>query len=63
MILIRDKKKKRLSHRQLKEKFQVSLGAVSNILKRKHEYTHDYEANCSKKLKRKFKDEITSVSK
>jgi len=37
MNLIRDKENG-LSHRQLKEKFQVSLGAVSNILKRKNEY-------------------------
>ena len=27
-----------LSHRELRDKFQVSVGAVSNILKRKNEY-------------------------
>ncbi len=28
-----------LSHRELSQKFKVSVGAVSNILKRKSEYT------------------------
>ncbi len=37
MNLIRDKENG-LSHRQLKEKFQVPLGAISNILKSKNEY-------------------------
>ncbi|CAF4555308.1 unnamed protein product, partial [Rotaria sp. Silwood2] len=60
MNLIGDKENG-LSHRQLKEKFQVSLGAVSNILKRKNEYTHDYETNCNKKLKRKLKDDTSQV--
>ncbi len=32
-----------LSYRQLSDKFQVSLGAVSNILKRKLEYADDYK--------------------
>ncbi len=39
-----------LSYRQLCDKFQVSPGAVSNILKRKLEYTDDYELNRNKKL-------------
>jgi hypothetical protein len=34
-----------LSHRLLCEKFNISIGAVSNILKRKLEYTDDYESN------------------
>lgn len=34
-----------LSHRVLSEKFHISIGAVSNILKRKLEYTNDYELN------------------
>ena len=39
-----DKRKGRgLSHRQLSDRFQMSLSAMSNILKRKSEYAHDYE--------------------
>jgi transposase len=34
-----------LSHRALGEKFNVSIGAVSNILKRKSEYIDDYQSN------------------
>jgi len=39
-------------HRQLRlsDEFQISIGAVSNILKRKLEYTDDYELNKNKKL-------------
>ena len=44
--------------RQLSDKFQITLGAVSNILKRKLEYTDDYELNRNKKLKRKFKNDL-----
>ena len=51
-------KERGLSYRELKDKFQVSLGAVSNILKRKHEYLDDYESNQNKKFKRKLKDEL-----
>ncbi|CAF4314202.1 unnamed protein product, partial [Rotaria magnacalcarata] len=47
------------SHRQLSEKFNISLGAVSNILKRKGEYTNDYETNRNKKLKRKLKSDTS----
>ena len=47
-----------LSHRVLSEKFHISIGAVSNILKRKLEYTNDYELNRNKKLKRKSKNEF-----
>ena len=32
-----------LSHRVLSDKFNVSIGAVSNILKRKLEYASDYQ--------------------
>src|SRR4051812_19648113 len=46
------------SYRDLKEKFHVSLGSISNILKRKHEYVNDYECNHNKKLKRKMKNNI-----
>jgi hypothetical protein len=44
-----------LSHRELSGRFHISVGAVSNILKRKLEYTNDYETNRNKKLKRKIK--------
>jgi hypothetical protein len=40
-----------LSYKKLKEKFQIFLGCVSNILKRKHEYVTDYVCNHNKKLK------------
>ncbi|CAF1013162.1 unnamed protein product [Adineta ricciae] len=40
------------SHRELSDTFQISVGAVSNILKRKAEYTNDYETNRNKKVKR-----------
>ena len=56
MNLIKEKERG-LSHRQFSDRFQISVGAVSNILKRKFEYTNDYETNRNKKLKRKFKDE------
>ena len=39
--LIRDKECE-LSHRELKDRFQLSVGAIS-ILKRKHEYISDYK--------------------
>lgn len=55
--LIKDKENG-LTHRELKDKFQISVGAVSNILKRKHEYLDDYESNQNKKLKRKQKDDL-----
>ena len=41
-----------LSYGQISDKFQISVGAVSNISKRKLEYTDDYELNRNKKLKR-----------
>ena len=34
------------SYGELKDKFQVSLGAVSNILKRKHEYLNVGVGSC-----------------
>ncbi|CAF2849584.1 unnamed protein product [Rotaria sp. Silwood2] len=47
-----------LSYRQLSDKFQILVGVVSNISKRKLEYTDDYELNRNKKLKGKFKNEL-----
>ncbi len=52
--LIKDKERG-LSHRVLSDKFKLSIGAVSNVLKRKYEYTNDYETNQNKKVKRKLK--------
>ena len=34
-----------LSQRKLSDKYKISLGLVSNILKRKKEYLNDYETN------------------
>ena len=53
-----NEKERGLSHRELKDKFRVSLETVSNILKRKNEYPDDYESNQNKKFKRKLKDEF-----
>ncbi|CAF4213616.1 unnamed protein product [Rotaria sordida] len=44
-----------LSQRTLAERYNISLGSVSNILKRKEEYLHDYETNQNQNVKRKFK--------
>ena len=57
MNLIKEKENG-LSHRQLRDKFQISIGAVSNILKKKSEYSDDYQLNRNKKFKRKFKNEF-----
>ena len=40
-----------LSYRELSDKFQLSIGAVSNIFKRKWEYVNDYQTNQNKKVK------------
>ena len=42
-----------LSQRILAEKYNISLGSVSNILKRKTEYLNDYETNQNQTVKRK----------
>jgi predicted DNA-binding protein YlxM (UPF0122 family) len=47
------------SYRVLKEKFNVSVGSISNILKRKNEYLDDYECNRNKKMKRKSTNDLT----
>ena len=41
------------SYRELCDKFKISIGAVSNVIKRKREYFNDYETNLNKKIKRK----------
>ena len=58
--LIRDKERG-LLHRELKDKFQVSVGAITNILKRQHEYISDYEPNMHKKVKRKFHNDLSQT--
>jgi uncharacterized protein (DUF2461 family) len=45
-----------LSQRVLSENYHISLGSVSNILKRRKEYLHDYETNQNQQVKRKFKN-------
>jgi hypothetical protein len=40
MNLIKDKERG-LTHRELSDKFKLSVGAISNVLKRKFEYTND----------------------
>ncbi len=39
-----------LSQRKLATKYNISLGSVSNILKRKQEYLNDYETNQNKNV-------------
>jgi len=56
MNLIKEKERG-LSHRELRDKFQVSIGAVSNILKQKNEYINDYETNRNTKLKCRGKND------
>ncbi|CAF3381248.1 unnamed protein product [Rotaria sp. Silwood1] len=41
------------SYRELCDRFKLSIGAVSNIIKRKSEYMSDYEINYNKNVKRK----------
>ncbi|CAF1163268.1 unnamed protein product [Adineta steineri] len=48
-----------MSYRVLKDKFHISVGSISNILKRKNEYLDDYECNQSKKMKRKSTNNFT----
>ena len=41
------------SYRELCDKFKISIGSVSNVIKIKTEYLNDYEINLNKKIKRK----------
>jgi hypothetical protein len=43
------------SYRELAREYKVSLGAVSNILKRKEEYLDKYKENAGDHVKRKFR--------
>ena len=58
MNLIKEKEQG-VSHRDLCNRFDISIGAVSNILKRKCEYTNDYETNKNKKVRRKYKNDLS----
>ncbi|CAF2087064.1 unnamed protein product [Rotaria magnacalcarata] len=60
MNLIKDSERG-LSYRELRNKFQVSIGAVSNILKRKNEYITDYETNLNKRVKRKVNNDSSQT--
>jgi len=51
----------RLSYRELRDKFHISIGSISNILKRKLEYLDDYELNKNKEVKRKIKNEVNQT--
>ena len=42
----------------LAEKYKVSLGAVTNIIKYRDEYVSDYENNQNKETKRKLKNSM-----
>jgi hypothetical protein len=53
--LIKDKERC-LLYRELSDKFKMSLGAVSNVLKQTYKYTNDYERNQNKKVKRKMQE-------
>ncbi len=48
-----------MTYRKLAEKYNVSLGAVTKIMKRRDEYLSDYEDNQNKETKRKIKDNVT----
>ena len=51
--LINDSKdSKGLSQRKLTAKYNISLGSVSNVLKRKTEYLNDYETNQNQSVKK-----------
>jgi transposase len=49
-------KERGLLYRELSDKFKLSLGVVSNVLKQTCEYTNDYERNQNKKVKRKLQE-------
>jgi len=51
-----------LSHRHFSDKFNTSVGSVSNILKRKSEYLDDYQGNQNKKMKRKLRNKLEEVN-
>lgn len=47
------------SYRELADKYKISIGSVSNIIKRKGEYIEDYEQNENSNKKRNIRDEFS----
>ncbi|CAF1538436.1 unnamed protein product, partial [Adineta steineri] len=41
-----------LTYRKLRDKFNIAIGAISNVIKRRAEYMSDYENNLNKIVKR-----------
>jgi predicted DNA-binding protein YlxM (UPF0122 family) len=56
--LIRDNEEQ-ISYRALADKYKISIGSVSNIIKRKAEYMQDYEHNENSNKKRNLRDEFS----
>ncbi|CAF1355307.1 unnamed protein product [Rotaria magnacalcarata] len=56
--LIRENEEK-VSYRTLADKYKISIGSVSNIIKRKVEYIESYEQNESSTKKRDLRDEFS----
>lgn len=49
------------SYRTLADKYKISIGSVSNIIKRKTEYIEDYEQNQNSNKKRNVRDEFSQL--
>jgi predicted DNA-binding protein YlxM (UPF0122 family) len=47
-----------ISYRTLSDKYKISIGSVSNIIKRKAEYIENYEQNQNSNKKRNFRNEL-----
>ncbi len=47
------------SYRTLADKYKISIGSVSNIIKRKAEYMESYEQNESSNKKRNVRNEFS----
>ena len=56
--LIRENEEKD-SYRTLADRYKISIGSVSNIIKRKVEYIESYEQNESSTKKRHLRDELS----
>ncbi|CAF2189462.1 unnamed protein product [Rotaria magnacalcarata] len=56
--LIRENEEK-VSYRTLADRYKISIGSVSNIIKRKVEYIDSYEQNESSTKKRNLRDEFS----
>ncbi len=58
--LIRENEEK-FSYRTLADKYKISIGSVSNIIKRKAEYMENYEQNENSTKKRILRDEFSQL--